>query len=156
MDDAPINGLTVLRSQTVANDKHEITFRIIGESHWVTISRNRQVVLQEILACVNLEEVLWHHTHPFTDKTQHFFETTAYSVSIIFQPFVSQMKNFDTRIAHLQLDFPNPVEGTTLPFTRIWWSFSGTSLCWETIHVYPSPQGRTTAVLSASKFVLTS
>jgi hypothetical protein len=152
-DDNPITQLTVLLTKSLVHRGYDVTFRIIGESHWITLSRQGKIVLQEVLACVKLEHVVWSHEHSFDDGREHQFVTEGYAVSIGFIPFTHAITRLGRGLEHLQLNFPNPLGGEQLPFTRIWWSLSDGSIRWWTIHVYPQ-EHMTTAVLSVSEFAL--
>lgn len=145
-----IQPLTVLAEKTVVIEELSITFRIIGESHWITISHNENILLQEILACVSLQGEHWQHQHSFIDSRSHTFAKDGYEIQLVFAemtPRISQMGNLNS----IEVYFPNPLGNGEEPFTRIWWEYDGHTLQWWTIHVYPLEDG-TVAVLSTSKF----
>jgi len=153
MDDTPVNGLTVLQESSITHDSYEITFRIIGESHWVTISHSGRVVCQEVLACVRLEGVSWTHEYNFKEETTHRLISDGYAVSVGLENFREEFHKLGTDAEHLSLYFPDPFGGNFLPFTRVWWIRDADVLRWWTLHVYAQPT-QPVVVVSSSRFSL--
>jgi hypothetical protein len=146
----PVEGLTVLSSRTVQYGSYGVTFRIIGESHWVTLSFEGEIILEEVLACVKLSRP-WSHEHSFADGQAHTFLTGTYAAHVSFQPFYPFP--IPENSSYIQFAFPNPMGGTFVPFTRILWDCTESILRWKTLHVYPLERC-VTSVLSESTYIL--
>lgn len=157
-DTKPIEGLTVLSTRQVTIGNHSVTFRIIGESHWITVRHHGNTLLHEVLACVRLNDAEWQYVYPFREGFPHTYTYTSPLLSYCTQlktvPFTSDIASTDRSYEHLHLDFPHPFGGSTLPFTSVWWTVEELLVRWGSTHVYPL-EDRTTAVISESSMNLT-
>jgi hypothetical protein len=151
-EDLPLS-LRVLDARVIVVGDWSVTFRIIGESHWITIRVAGQKVLHEVLACVPVGTTAWIFQHPFTDRCSCDYSSGPYSVTVDFAPLSLDIAARGTDGECLQVDFPHPEGGASLPFTRIWWRVAEDAITWWTTHVYPEAH-QTTAVLSRSCYRL--
>ena len=144
-----VGRLTVLASKTIAYGPLSVTFRIIGESHWITVRRNGQLCLHEILSCSDASYPQATHQHAFDDEQPHLYQERGYQIGVDFVP--SEEVSLPRRTSNqLCVEFPNPLEDGPLPFTSIEWEVAPTEINWRTIHYYALP-GQSVAVHSTSR-----
>jgi hypothetical protein len=132
--------LSVLRETTQHYGNWRITFRIIGESHWISAQHADSAPLHEVLACVALPlpSAAYQHAFGALRGQQARLAQGDYQVAVRFavtgQPSCLPKGG-------LGLAFPS-IFGQT-PFTHIGWQVSGTAdhLIWQTQHLYPQPEG---------------
>lgn len=136
---------TILRGQILELGQWRCHFRIIGESHWVRLEKDGQLVLQEILACVPLPASECLHHYPCKTLHNHTFSWNDYSSLVQF--------NWQADLPHpengLMLEFP-AIFGQT-PVTCLNWEAQNGILRWWTLHTYPLLEGAV-CVRSYSKF----
>ena len=145
-----IQDLTVLASAELELGDLSIVFRVIGESHWVTISRKGAVVFQEVLACVDLEGPHWQHQHSFQNGKTHSWAYGDYEIRVTFEPMSEAIARFGNT-QQLEVRFPHPLGEGDAPFTRVWWEVGSDQIKWWTFHVYPLKL-ETIAVLTKSAY----
>lgn len=132
-------GLRILRQAQLQHNQWRVQFRIIGESHAITLSYQHEVVFHEVLACVEVSPEHCTHYQPFRTLQDHHYTQTVvpqrqYSVQINFDP------NPAWRIAEdsdPMIEFAFPNVGTLTPVTRIHWRMENQRLTWWTLHTYP-------------------
>lgn len=138
--DAP-KTLSVLRETTQHYGAWRITFRIIGESHWISAQHADSAPLHEVLACVALPlpPDAYQHVFGALRGQQVRLAEGAYRVAV---RFAVTRHSCSLPSGGLGLAFP-PIFGQT-PFTHIGWQVSSTDhhLMWQTQHLYPQPEGR--------------
>lgn len=141
--------LTVLKTQTVKIAYYTIYFAIIGESHCITVFHHDEFVMQEVLACTDIPDILQADSHKFATLEPYQHTKQDYRARVWFADRLQQARwqNQD----ELKMDFPEMFG--QIPFTKIQWEISHTSIQWRTIHVYPL-QTHTTYVYTASYFDL--
>lgn len=140
--------LTVLKHAALNVGDWTLTFHIIGESHLVTLEHDGEVMLSELLACVEVDAETCVHHHRFGDLGAHCFEQAGYSVTVNFDnEYVAQSDETENM---LEVAFPE-IAGET-PVTRVIWERVGeNAVCWQTLHVYPH-EGKIIGVRSLSYF----
>ncbi len=135
---APPSHLTVLRTASVLIGGWRLTFRVIGESHWISAQHGDAAPLHEVLACTEAPAPPDAHRHTFADLRGHTFRTddARYNLRIAFA-----LRKTPPALPKggLGLTFP-PVLGQT-PFTHIAWRVAEGELRWRTRHLYPQPDG---------------
>ena len=148
-------GLRVLRQAQIKHASWCVHFRIIGESHAITVSYQDDVVFHEVLACVDVSPQDCTHYQPFHALQDHDYKQAIipqrpYSVQVIFapQPVWNTPETSDQMI---EFAFPNV--GTLTPVTRIHWRMDDHTLTWWTLHTYPNA-GDVTYVHSRSQVTL--
>lgn len=129
----------------------ELTIRVIGESHWITLDAPGSQMLQEILACVSLPADGCSMYHPFKESQRCQYRHGPYSVRVWFEPMSQAIAERGAGANHLEVSFPHPFGHADLPFTRVWWSLSDTLVRWWTTHIYVAEHS-TIAVLSESRY----
>lgn len=133
--DAP---LTRLKSNVHKLGLWTFTFHIIGESHLVTIERENQPLLNELLACVDFSPEAALHHHRFGDLEKHHYQGAGYAIGVRFEDTAGDHPRFDEK--SLEVAFP-PIHGQT-PVTQIFWTPIGTTMMrWRTLHMYPHQGG---------------
>jgi len=150
MDTSVLHLLTVLKTQTIVMGDYTIQFTIIGESHCITVSHKGQFVMQEVLACTDIPEILQAHSHKFVKLEPYQHTNQTYRARMWFTNVMQD--DYWADYDELSLDFP--VMFGQIPFTKIQWMTSDTTVQWRTIHVYPL-QTHTTYVYTESFFDLT-
>jgi hypothetical protein len=148
IDVAPL--LTILKTQTITISDYAIQLSIIGESHCITVSHKGQFVMQEILACTDIPEILQAHSHKFAKLESYQHTKPEYRGRVWFTNRIQGDQW--TSECELILNFPEMYG--QIPFTKIQWMTSETSFQWRTVHVYPL-QTHTTYVYTESFFDLT-
>lgn len=127
-------------------------FRIIGESHWITIcDKNLVPIWHEILACIEL-------------GTQYPQAQMLTNTGFGSEPFIAQRRNYTTKIVVkpfttwqpqgqlIKYLFPKPEWSQETPFTGISWVVNNNQLSWETVHTYPLSPTETVVLQSNSTF----
>lgn len=142
--------LTILQSQDVVLDDYLIKFAIIGESHCVTVLRRGQLVLQEVLACMEIPQILQAESHKFATLKPYCFTRLGYRSQVWFADCLD-VSGWQPQQS-IRLDFPEMYG--QIPFTKVGWVVRSNSLQWRTIHVYPL-ETHTTYVYSETFFDLT-
>ena len=145
-------GLRVLRQAQIKHASWCVHFRIIGESHAITVSYQDDVVFHEVLACVDVSPQDCTHYQPFRTLQDHHYTQTdipqyPYSVQVNFdpQPAWNTPETSDSMI-----EFAFPDVGDFTPVTRIHWRIEDHLLIWWTLHTYPNA-GNMTYVHSRSQ-----
>lgn len=114
-----------------------LTFIIIGESHTVQIRHEGAVVLQEMLACVQVDGQAVTHRHVFADLTAHTYTQAGYTIQVALdRPTWRLPTQPDGR---LEYAFPRTFD--RIPVTRIEWQRAGALVRWWTLHTYPEAVG---------------
>jgi|GEM_PF-1027353 len=129
----------------------EVTFRIIGESHWISVQRCGAPVLHELLACVPLPNATCMFHHAFQATTSCRYQIEDYTVAVTFQPFAEHHQQLGSDHDNIEIQFPHPLGHAQLPFTRIWWRTRDDCLQWWTLHTYINDQAAI-AVVSESRY----
>lgn len=142
----------VLQTHTVTAASAVITFRIIGESHWITVQRAGEV-WHEVLACVPTPRCQPAFVHQFNGDDGCAFTSGGYSVQLSLVPLTAEVAARGQSGDRIEVLFPHPYGDGPLPFTRIWWAIERDAIRWWTSHVYPLAAG-TVAVLSESRYVV--
>lgn len=132
-----VGPLTVLEQQNVSQDSVQAVFRIIGESHWISIYQHGVLLMHEILSCSDEPYPHATHVHAFTDVLPHFYRGSQYSISVQF----TSLKEVQPEQSKMVVLFPNPLGHGPVPYTSIDWDFNSTGLTWNTTHFYTLPQG---------------
>lgn len=144
--------LSVLRERTVRIGAWQFTFRIIGESHWISAQYADSPALHEVLVCAEILSPKDAHQHAFRHLCDHAFSTAdaRYALTIT---FTTQQGALKMPKRGLGLTFP-PILGQTA-FTHIAWRVdrSAEQVVWQTQHVYPQPDSLI-AVKSVSRLML--
>lgn len=143
-------NFTILKSETIQAVDWQITFAIIGESHFVSIVHAGQMVLREILACADIPQESCIHNYHFIAGSDHKYDysPSGYQVEVTFHATESPCIPAEHQI---QVAFPE-IWGR-IPITQIGWQQAGQMLRWWTLHTYPHQTG-VTSVSTASSFVL--
>ena len=76
--------LTILKTASLAVDDYQIDFTIIGESHCITVSRDGQFVMQEVLACTEIPQILQAQSHKFAKLEPYCFTQSGYRSQVWF------------------------------------------------------------------------
>lgn len=147
---SPMN-VHVLETRHVTFGTVEVYFRIIGESHWITVTEGCTPLLHEVLACVPLPRAACSFHHSFRHIQTCSYEDQQYSVNVRCVPITEEVAVRGTAGEHLQVDFPHPFGAAPHPFTRVWWHVIDGDLVWGTVHVYPCSEN-IIAVLSESRY----
>lgn len=137
--------LTILRRDTLIIGDWAFAFHIIGESHLVTIDHKSQMILCELLACVDVPAKICLHHHQFSDLTAHCHTQPGYTVDVHFDTQPDTIFGSDS----ISVEFPK-IYGQT-PVTRVEWLHDSGVVSWRTLHVYPQEKG-ITCVHSISHF----
>ncbi|GAB4553025.1 MAG: hypothetical protein OHK0023_21660 [Anaerolineae bacterium] len=144
--DMPIS-LTVFAKQVVNLDKLRIDFRIIGESHWITVRRDHDTaksqIWHELLACVGVDSSMCVYTHQFFDLQTHTYRYLDASLQatghIWFEKYAPHQLP-SLREMQLHVTFPQ-VHGQ-MPITSVGWDIlNANRLNWWTFHLYPNAYG---------------
>ena len=130
-----VSLLTVLKMQTVTIADYTIQFAIIGESHCITLFHQGEFVLQEVLACTDIPDILQADSHKFAKLEPYQYQRQGYKAHVWFTN--SMQHDHWQHHDDLALDFPEMFG--CIPFTKIQWKTSKTNIQWRTIHVYPLP-----------------
>lgn len=148
LDDC-LSGLHIFRQTQVPCGRWNFHFAIIGESHFVRISRDDRFVMQEILACIELPDCSHANVHRLDTLQPYQYDHLPYQVRI--------------HASHLPAALPAAVDGLlevefpithgVIPVTRICWWQQADTLRWQTLHSYPAPDG-STYIVSESCFYL--
>jgi len=125
--------LTVLKTKTAINADYAIQFSIIGESHCITVFYQGKFVLQEVLACTDIPDILQADSHKFVKLEPYQIKKKGYQAHVWFADSM-QVDNWQHHDS-LTLDFPEMFG--YIPFTKIRWKASNASIQWRTTHVYP-------------------
>lgn len=153
MDSAKVPAkLNVLRSHAFTTRGIRVTMRIIGESHWVTLEHGQRV-LHEVLACVPIAPSACVFHHAFRKVEECSYQQQRYAVQATLTPLTEEIALRGLGESAIEVKFPHPFNGTSLPFTRIWWDADTEQIRWWTTHTYPLP-GETIAVLSGSRYLI--
>lgn len=142
--------LTVLKTETVNVGDYTIRFAIIGESHCITVLHQKQLILQEVLACTDIPVILQANSHKFAKLDMHHHIETDYQAHIWFADELIKADWDDQGV--IKMDFPEMFG--QVPFTQVTWQVSRSDIQWRTTHVYPL-KTHTTYVYTESKFDLT-
>lgn len=144
--EAPI-ALTVLAKQAVTLAKWRIDFRIIGESHWITVRCNNEdiepQIWHELLACVGLDTSKCAYAHRFSDMQEHAYHYEDKSLRVVGKIWFEAYRAHQLpTLRGMQLDMAFPqVHGQT-PITRVGWEIlTAHRLNWWTFHLYPNASG---------------
>lgn len=141
--------LTILKQETLAVGDWRFVFHIIGESHFVQVEKHGKLVLQELLACINLDPRSCTHYHHFCNLAPHRFRQENYRIAIDFK---HRDKGYTLPTnAGMEVAFP-AVHGT-IPVTQIRWQVTKNRVQWWTYHLYPHETG-VTEVRSVTGFNL--
>lgn len=137
---------TTLKHHTIQNDDITLDLRIIGESHIITISRDEQTILQEILACTDYTSDTCLCAYHFGTLAAYAYNRDNYSVAVSFheQPINEWMPY---GVETIELEFPEM--WGQIPVTRIGWQCTGGTIQWWTLHIYPE-QAYSTCVHTVS------
>lgn len=129
LDESLQPSLQVLAQQTIQAGTLDVCFQIIGESHYVLLSKQGGVVLQELFACVALMPgTIWHQAE-FQALSAYQFAADGYQITVGFS------QTYPSRPAQLRVDFPTTRQ--QVPFTEIGWQHQENWLQWWTVHSYP-------------------
>lgn len=142
--------LYVLQARRVPVFGGVIEFRIIGESHWITV-RHGQQVLHEVLACVPVTVPDAVVTHAFIPGAPCSHAEHGYAVMVACAPLTPAIAAWGRGSDSIEVVFPHPHGGDVLPFTRIWWQAEPFAIRWWTLHVYPGTH-ETLAVVSEGQY----
>lgn len=143
--------LTVLDQSTIQHHHLTVTFQIIGESHAVHIAHQEKLILQEILACIDIPANQATHHHAFNQLAPHDYNIPNYCTTISFDTH-----NIDDSIPLLSnpsLEVRFPAIYGHQPITQIEWNTTDHSINWKTLHLYPSEHD-IISVKSVSKYEL--
>lgn len=142
--------LTILKTASIAVGDYHIDFAIIGESHCITVSRDGQFIMQEVLACTEIPQILQAQSHKFAKLEPYGLSLVGYRSQVWF----ANVLTADEWQAqhHIRMDFPDMFG--QIPFTEVRWAIDGQSIRWRTTHVYPL-ETHTTYVYSETTFDLT-
>jgi hypothetical protein len=131
-----IPPLTVFTSKSLYVRNWRFTFHIIGESHWVQVERDHQILLHEVLACTDgLPSI-----HRFSDGAGYCskgsFKGDPHAVCVQFDPPRAWERDADKYTGEMVYEFPRTFG--LLPMTRIAWRVdpAGDSVIWRTSHLY--------------------
>ena len=142
-------NLTTLKQAVVFAGDWQFSFHIVGESHLVRIEHRRALVLQEVLACIDVAAAQCVDWHQFSDLAEHRYDETDYEVGVTFDDRPDSTGSWADSSAGLVVEFP-AIYGCS-PVTRIRWELAADRIRWWTLHLYPEPR-RITRVLSHSEF----
>jgi hypothetical protein len=123
-------------------------FAIIGESHHIRIEQDGKCILNEVLACVAVDEADCQHYQSFTDLHPREHQTPQYRVQVDFGEHPRWFVPLDN-IMQLEYTFPQTYEQQ--PITRIQWRQVENALHWWTLHTYALAE-QTIYVHTASVF----
>ncbi|MBO9310600.1 MAG: DUF2617 family protein [Chloroflexi bacterium] len=144
--------LSALREHSLCIGAWRITFRIIGESHWISAQHADAPPLHEVLACAELIAPMDAHQHAFKRLHKHTFSTAdaGYRLRIAFK---RQRTPASVPEDGLLVLFPPIFE--QMAFTHIAWRVArdAAHIAWRTQHVYPQPEG-SIIVTSVSRLAL--
>ncbi|MBX3066716.1 MAG: DUF2617 family protein [Anaerolineae bacterium] len=140
--------LTVLAQRTLEIGALRLDLRIIGESHWVTVSSAGKPLFHEILACMELDSKRCRHQHIFSDLRAHQVRRRGYQVAVTIDQPVDDAPMPDDAEA-LVVNFPQ-IYGIQ-PQTHLYWQaqISDQRVRWWTLHTYPQTHS-VTRVYSSS------
>jgi len=137
---APPERLSALREHNMRIGAWQLTFRVIGESHWISAQHADAPALHEVLACADLIAPVDAHQHHFKRLREHIFSTAdaRYRLRVAFR---AQRTATAVPEDGLLVLFP-PIHGQTA-FTHIAWRVARNAahIAWWTRHVYPQPDG---------------
>lgn len=140
------DALTVLAQRTLEIGSVRLDLRIIGESHWVTVSSAGQPLFHEILACMEMDATRCQHQHVFSDLRAQQLKRRGYQVAVSIDQPVEPTPDPAAAEA-LVVNFPQ-IYGAQ-PQTHLYWQVSDQRVRWWTLHTYPQPQ-TVTRVYSSS------
>lgn len=135
-----------LLEKTLHSADFSFRFAIIGESHRVRVSYRDTFLMEEMLACVELDVKNCHHHHPFTDLQSHHFTEKNYSIQVNLSP---DSALWNTQQNEIHFVFP-AINGATA-LTKIQWQQSAPEITWRTCHTYYHGQ-ELTCVYSHSQY----
>jgi hypothetical protein len=144
----PLPEMRVLLSENWQHQDWHFAFAIIGESHYVRIEHQGQLVMLEVLACLALKAEQCKLYHPLQDMKPFTYQEPAYQVAIRYENHLPLWKQ---QTQHLRYHFPITYGQT--PETRIKWQFGAGRLSWQSLHSYPNESGMV-VVLSESSYQL--
>jgi hypothetical protein len=128
-------SLTILQEARIHYGDWQVYFAIIGESHRIRIQHQEQFILEEILACVDVQANDCSHYHDFSDLTAHHYQQEQYRIHISFSDKIP------LKIPSAQsIEYRFPVIYNLEPITRIEWKLEGNILFWWTLHSYAEPE----------------
>lgn len=131
----------IVREQHVQLDGADVRLRIIGESHWITLSHQDGSLLHEMLACVSLPPAACVVHQSFAELQPFQHQQVGYSASVRFMPMQHRLVGLGAGQEQIEVVFPRMLSDDCSPFTRIWWTVSAEIISWRTIHVYPGTSG---------------
>jgi Protein of unknown function DUF2617 len=141
--------LTALKRTAVSTGQWVFSFQIVGESHLVRIEHRGALILQEVLACIDVAAAHCVDCHDFGDRAAYRYKQRDYAVAVSFLDRPEwTLPPADSR-ACLEVEFPT-VYGHS-PVTRIQWEVTAGAVRWWTLHLYPEPE-HLTRVQSRSEF----
>jgi hypothetical protein len=129
--------LTILKQELLTVGQWRFMFHIIGESHFVQVEYDKQLVLQELLACIDLDPAYCSHYHDFGNLNIHRYSHSGYSVNVDFK---SRDKGY-TLPNGLAMEVAFPAIYGTVPVTQIRWQVTRDKVRWWTHHLYPQEAG---------------
>lgn len=132
---------TIYKSRLIRAKKIRAIFRIIGESHWITLEHEDGAVFHEALACIRMPTCNLMHHHCFSLQQPHRFSNDYYAIRVEFHHALpgKHQTAFDEAPPLLKMEFP-PIYGQ-IPVTQINLSQVDGYLYWSTLHLYPRQHG---------------
>ncbi len=112
--------LHILEARCVPVSDGVIEFRIIGESHWITVRRDGRV-LHEVLACVPGTVRDAAVNQGFISDAPCSYATQGYAITVSCTPLSPVIAARERDGDSIEVAFPHPHGGDVLRFTRIWW-----------------------------------
>ena len=107
--------LTVLKTQILKIANYTIHLVIIGESHCITVFHHEEFVMQEVLACTDIPEIMQAHSHKFAKLEPYQHTNQNYQARVWFADTIQNNHWQDQD--ELKMDFPKMFG--QIPFTKI-------------------------------------
>ncbi len=144
----PVN-LTILDQAAIDIDAWKFSFYIVGESHLVRIEHRGALVLQEVLACIDMPPACCISWRQFQDLKAYRYGQDNYEVAVSFADQPDWTIPPKSSASCLEVVFP--ALHHHIPVTQVQWQMTSNTVYWWTLHVYPEAR-RTTRVHSRSEF----
>jgi len=131
-------NLQIIEQAQMTRGAWRVDFRIIGESHAISVYYDDVPVMHEVLACVDVEAHSCAHLHPFSTLQAHqYADSGGYQVQVDFNEMPAWALPAES-VSMIRVDFPK-VFGIA-PVTQIQWKATATGVRWWTLHTYPLSQ----------------
>lgn len=128
---------TVFDERLYYNEEWTCRVQIIGESHVVEIAYQEQVVLTEILACIDLNPADLCHYYALANLDRHQWECSGYRTQLEITTIDSDQSLPAFGVVDLEVTFPDAGKHAHMALTQVRFHTIADQFVWKTRHVYP-------------------